>query len=96
MGKQPEELTNFRLPFGLRPGDILNLIMVVGACAVFVFKTDDRISALEKATAYLSSYAEASDGWHSTVIGTQFKGGKPINTNFDPTPIKRAISKEQQ
>lgn len=93
--KQPYR-ENWGLPFGFRPGDLLNLVMVIGACAVFIYKTDDRIKALEVSVGYFSSFAEASDGFHSTVTGTQFKGGKPINDNFDTLQIKKTIQPESK
>lgn len=73
------EKPSWKLPLDLRPADFIHVGTVAVALIVFVVKTDQRISNLEKATSYLTDFAEASDGYHSALTGVQFKGGRPID-----------------
>lgn len=81
------------LPFGLTPADIMKLGMMLIFCVTFVVKTDQRLSNVEEAVKYLSTFSKNSDGWHSSLFGTQFEGGRPLNNDFDLNKFKR---KEQQ
>jgi hypothetical protein len=66
------------------------IISVVLTIAVFWVKTENRIDLLEKGVNELrkanedyAEYIKSADIWHSTLIGTEFKGGRPINPYFD-------------
>lgn len=77
------------LPFGLTLPDLIKIGMMFVMGVVFVVKADQRIAAVEASVSYFTSFAKNSDGWNSSVYGTQFEGGKPVNSNIDMDKLHR-------
>jgi hypothetical protein len=85
---------NQPLLFGfLTLSDAFKIALTVFGITTFMIKDNIRINALEEGqknlqinlteiTKSMQSYMEESDGFHSSIFGTQFKGGHPRNDGF--------------
>lgn len=76
---------------GIRLGDIIKAIPLVFLCGIFYAnqqttnqRIDNNQTVLSKSIEKLIEFNKTSDSWHSTVWGTQFEGGKPIDGSFRP------------
>lgn len=81
---------NNTLLFGFLPiPDALKIGITLFAIATFIVKDDLRIASLEDSRKKLTSiseemqnYMQTSDAFQSSVYGTEFKGGSPVNTSY--------------
>ena len=87
--------------FGLPIMDAVKMIAYLVMLIVFLVKTDNRLTKVEesheiliKMSQQFIEYEQNSDAWHSSVLGTQFKSGKPLNDNIDINKIKRNFIKD--
>lgn len=87
--RQTDQQLTKRLPFGLVIGDIFKIGAIIIACIVFIVKTDQRIEGLEESVKYLTTFAKNSDGFNSSIFGTQFEGGRPINNTLNLSRLYR-------
>lgn len=74
---------------GIPFGDWIKISLTIFGIITFMIKDNIRIGALEEGQKKLTeisqsvqSYMESSDGWNSSMYGTQFKGGRPIDGSF--------------
>lgn len=82
--------TNYQQGFlGVPIGDWIKIALTIFGIAIFVVKDNIRINALEEGqhrlteiSTSMQQYMEASDGFNSSIFGTQFKGGRPIDGAF--------------
>lgn len=58
---------------------------------VFLLRMDERQKLMEQNILYLTEFTANSDNWQSTVYGTQFKSGKPLNDAYVESLIKKNI-----
>lgn len=82
--------------FGLPIMDTVKLVAYLVMLVVFLVKTDGRLTKVEESQALLINmnkqfveYQQNADAWHSSVLGTQFKNGKPLNDNIDMKRLKK-------
>lgn len=59
--------------------------------AVFLLKTDQRITLMEQNIKMFTEFVQNSDNYHATVLGTQFRNGKPISDNFDSARVRKVL-----
>lgn len=88
-----------RLPFGMRPGEAINSLVVIGGVLVFIFNTygmiksnGQIIKAHDELIRHILECQKNSDNYHSAVTSDQFECGQPINTNNKIKKIRNIIN----
>jgi hypothetical protein len=76
--------------------EIIQAVIFISTVGAFLIQSNSRQMALEKAVFYLTEFSVNSDNWQSTVYGSQFKQGKPLNDAFVEDMIKRSFQKERR
>ncbi len=81
--------------YGFEMKDIIQFAVYGVALIVFLVKSDMRITTVEKSfemlvrsNTILTEFMIDSDAYHSSVLGTQFKGGKPVNASYNTKKIR--------
>ena len=103
--KLPTEI--YHLPFGITVKDIVQLMAILVAVIVFFIRTDETIKQLKEISVKnssnieltknaLANFIKNSDGYHSAIIGIQFEGGKPLNSDATKTSAIRKLIGEAE
>lgn len=81
-----KKILGFRVP---------ELVMICGVLlSVFAFyiRTNDAILRLTKISEYTQEFMTSSDLYHTEVLGTRFRQGKPDNQNFDLSRVRNLLN----
>lgn len=77
---------------GFKIQELTVIITIVLGVYSFYLRTDDTVKRLVGVSEYVQGFMENSDNYHSVVLGTQFKQGKPENPNYDLKAIRDVIN----
>lgn len=61
---------------------------------VFIILFNQRLTVMENKIEVFTEFVVNSDNYHSSVLKTMFKNGKPANDNFDTKRISDILSHE--
>ncbi len=75
--------------------EVVQAAIFIFMISLFLMKLDERQTSQEKSILYLMEFSVNSDGWQSTVYGTQFKGGKPLNDAYVEKLIEGNLKKRK-
>jgi len=68
--------------YGFKITDIVMVGSILAAVFAFYIRTNDTVDHLVKLTDYLVVFQKNSDLYHSTVTGSLFEQGRPIDVNL--------------
>jgi len=81
--------------YGFAMKDFIQFTIYGIGLIVFLVKTDMRVTKVEESYAMLvqnskilTEFMIDSDAYHSAVLATQFKGGKPVNASYNTKKIR--------
>lgn len=84
--------------YGFGVKDLIKVVVYGVALIAFLVRSDMRITKVEesfsmlvKSNTILTEFMIDSDAYHSSVLGTQFKGGKPVNANYNTRKIRERL-----
>ena len=82
--------------FGFKIQELAIIGSILLTMTGFYFGTRDSLERLVSLGEYTKAFMENSDSYHSAVLGTSFKQGKPSNPSYDVKPIRDIFVRENK
>lgn len=78
--------------FGFRLQELFVIATVAFGIFAFYIRTNDTLAGFSTFKTYTIDYMANSDAYHSEVLGTYFRQGKPTADNFDAKRIREILN----